>query len=45
MKPVSAHLNRKADCIQQMEKIDAGQLTRVTPVSFDVVSLHTNVDT
>ena len=45
LKHVSAHLNRTAECIQRMEKIDAGQLTGMIPVSFDVVSLYTNVDT
>ena len=45
LKHVSAHLNSTTECIQRMEKVDSDQLAGMIPVSFDVVSLYTNVDT
>ena len=47
LKHVSAHLNSTTECIQRMEKVDSDQLAGMIPaaVSFDFVSLYTNVDT
>ena len=45
VKQVSAHLNNTADLLQRFNDIDRNALKGMIPISFDVVSLYTNIDT
>ena len=45
LKNVSAHLNSTAQLVERLENTTADHLKGMIPVSFDVVSLYTNVDT
>ncbi len=42
---VSAHLNSTSDLLQRFNNTDRQQLQGKIPVSFDVISLYTNIDT
>ena len=45
LKQVSAHLNSTTDLLQRFNNIDKTALKGMIPISFDVVSLYTNIDT
>ena len=42
---VSAHLKSTSELIERFEKAPQADLQNMIPISFDVVSLHTNIDT
>lgn len=44
LKNVSAHIDSTADLLRRFNDIDKDQLKGKIPVSFDVVSLYTNID-
>ena len=45
LRHVTAHLRSTADLVSHLESIDQQRLAGKIPVSFDVISLYTNVDT
>ena len=45
LKHVAAHINNTNDLLQRFNNIDKINLKGMTPVSFDVVSLYTNINT
>ena len=45
LKSVPAHLNNTAELVSKIHAIDTEELKGQVPVSFDVVSLYTNVNT
>ena len=45
LKSVPAHLNNTAELVSKIHAIDTEELKGLVPVSFDVVSLYTNVNT
>ena len=44
LKHVKAHLNNTSDLIARFDSIESSHLEGMVPVSFDVVSLYTNID-